>query len=122
MLAQQGRLRRTNVLNEVFNINCDGTFGTISGFRMGRTSTHPVDWDELNAAWGQAVLLLHTLAQVSASPVLLACSWTTKPDQRRISIQEPSAWCLAVRCAHKCRAVPVITRIHYLSDKCHVLP
>ena len=44
-----------------------GAFGTISGFRMGRTSAHPVDWDELNAAWGQAVLLLHTLAQVCGS-------------------------------------------------------
>ena len=27
-------------------------------------SQEPVDWDELNAAWGQAVFLLHTLAQV----------------------------------------------------------
>jgi len=23
----------------------------------------PVEWDEINAAWGQAVLLLHTMAQ-----------------------------------------------------------
>ena len=26
-----------------------------------------MEWDELNAAWGQAVFLLHTLAQVCAS-------------------------------------------------------
>ena len=88
LLAQQARLRRSNVLNEVFHIDCDGAFGTISGFRMGRTSAHPVDWDELNAAWGQAVLLLHTLAQVHLSGLtaasvhmqahcerLTACSW-----------------------------------------------
>jgi len=25
-----------------------------------------VEWDEINAAWGQAVLLLHTMAQVSS--------------------------------------------------------
>lgn len=42
----------------------DGPFGTISGFRLGRTPEVPVEWDEVNAAWGQAVLLLHTMAQV----------------------------------------------------------
>ena len=77
--AQQARLRRTNVLNEVFHINCDGVFGVISGFRMGRTSAQPVEWDEINAAWGQAVLLLHTLAQVTHCPLLqalsAACGW-----------------------------------------------
>eukprot|EP00967_Tisochrysis_lutea_P042920 scaffold51711_cov22-Tisochrysis_lutea.AAC.1 len=41
----------------------DGPFGTISGFRLGRTPEAPVEWDEINAAWGQAVLLLHTMAQ-----------------------------------------------------------
>lgn len=40
-----------------------GPFGTISGFRLGRTPECPVEWDEINAAWGQAVLLLHTMAQ-----------------------------------------------------------
>jgi hypothetical protein len=41
----------------------DGPFGTISGFRLGRTPECAVEWDEINAAWGQAVLLLHTMAQ-----------------------------------------------------------
>lgn len=53
----------TNVLNDTFRIWHDGPFGTISGFRLGRTPEHPVDWNEINAAWGQAVLLLHTMAQ-----------------------------------------------------------
>ena len=57
------------MLNEVFHINCDGVFGLISGFRLGRTSAQPVEWDEINAAWGQAVLLLHTLAQVGCLQV-----------------------------------------------------
>ncbi|KAK9824013.1 hypothetical protein WJX72_006970 [[Myrmecia] bisecta] len=57
------RLRRTNVYNDVFHIWYDGPFGTIGGFRMGKTPTCPVEWDEINAAWGQAVLLLHTMAQ-----------------------------------------------------------
>ncbi len=34
-----------------------------SGCRLGRTSEVPVEWDEINAAWGQSVLLLHTMAQ-----------------------------------------------------------
>lgn len=45
----------------------DGAFATISGFRLGRTPEVPVEWDEINAAWGQAVLLLHTMAQVGAA-------------------------------------------------------
>jgi hypothetical protein len=47
----------------MFRIWHDGPFGTISGFRLGRTPECPVEWDEINAAWGQAVLLLHTMAQ-----------------------------------------------------------
>mmetsp|Transcript_8297 Transcript_8297/g.23802 ORF Transcript_8297/g.23802 Transcript_8297/m.23802 type:complete len:444 (-) Transcript_8297:467-1798(-) len=56
------RLRCTNVYNDAFHIWYDGPFGTISGFRLGRTPAHPVDWTEINAAWGQATLLLHTMA------------------------------------------------------------
>jgi hypothetical protein len=33
------------------------------GFRLGRTPECAVELDEINAAWGQAVLLLHTMAQ-----------------------------------------------------------
>lgn len=56
-------LKSTNVLNDAFRIWHDGAFGTISGFRLGRTPEVHVEWDEINAAWGQAVLLLHTMAQ-----------------------------------------------------------
>lgn len=56
-------LRGVSVLSDVFHIWHDGPFGTISGFRLGRTPTLQVEWDEINAAWGQAVLLLHTMAQ-----------------------------------------------------------
>ncbi|EFJ46852.1 autophagy protein, partial [Volvox carteri f. nagariensis] len=57
-------LKNTSVLYDAFKIWHDGPFGTISGFRLGRTPEVPVEWDEINAAWGQAVLLLHTMAQV----------------------------------------------------------
>ena len=62
--AHLERLRHTNVYNDAFHIWHEGPFATISGFRLGRTPACPVEWDEINAAWGQAVLLLHTLAQV----------------------------------------------------------
>ncbi|WIA22458.1 hypothetical protein OEZ85_004756 [Tetradesmus obliquus] len=55
-------LKSTNVLNDTFRIWHDGPFGTISGFRLGRTPEAPVEWEEINAAWGQAVLLLATMA------------------------------------------------------------
>ncbi|KAJ8540070.1 hypothetical protein K7X08_026459 [Anisodus acutangulus] len=56
-------LNRTNVLNDAFPIWYDGEFGTINNFRLGRLPKIPVEWDEINAAWGQACLLLHTMAQ-----------------------------------------------------------
>ena len=41
----------------------DGHFGTINGLRLGRLPTFLVEWSEINAAWGQVVLLLHSLAK-----------------------------------------------------------
>jgi hypothetical protein len=60
-------LKNINVFNDAFKIWHDGPFGTISGFRLGRTPEASVEWDEINAAWGQAVLLLHTMAQVGGA-------------------------------------------------------
>ncbi|KAK1269310.1 Beclin-1-like protein [Acorus gramineus] len=56
-------LKRTNVLNDAFFISNDGEFATINHFRLGRLPKIPVEWDEINAAWGQACLLLHTMVQ-----------------------------------------------------------
>lgn len=56
-------LKCTNVLNDAFPIWYDGEFGTINNFRLGRLPKIQVEWDEINAAWGQACLLLHTMAQ-----------------------------------------------------------
>ena len=69
--AQLELLRRSSVYNDAFFIWHDGPFGTINGFRLGRLPSVPVDWDEINAGWGQAVLLLHTMAQVWS--VLFTC-------------------------------------------------
>eukprot|EP00039_Didymoeca_costata_P019555 m.337986 g.337986 ORF g.337986 m.337986 type:complete len:411 (+) comp18285_c0_seq1:139-1371(+) len=59
---QLERLKKTNVFNDAFHIWHDGHFGTINTFRLGRLPTVPVEWNEINAAWGQTVLLLHTMA------------------------------------------------------------
>ncbi|KAJ3336996.1 Beclin-1 [Gonapodya sp. JEL0774] len=61
---QLERLQRTNVYNDTFRIWHEGQFGTINGFRLGRLPpSQPVDWSEINAALGQTLLLLYTLAK-----------------------------------------------------------
>ncbi|KAI8098620.1 autophagy protein Apg6-domain-containing protein [Halteromyces radiatus] len=59
---QLERLQKTVVYNDAFCIMQDGPFGTINGYRLGRLPSHPVEWNEINAAWGQALLLLYTVA------------------------------------------------------------
>lgn len=51
-------LQRTNVFNDTFCIGHDGLFATINGLRLGRGAEQSVDWSEINAAWGQTLLLL----------------------------------------------------------------
>jgi beclin 1 len=59
---QLEKLQRNNVYNDTFCISHDGTFATINNLRLGRLSSKPVDWPEINAAWGHALLLLTTVA------------------------------------------------------------
>ena len=67
--------------NDAFCIGHDGVFGTINGLRMGRVPgilvrsccqwvsgyitdvLMQVDWTEINAGWGQTLLLLYTIAR-----------------------------------------------------------
>ncbi|KAI0212943.1 Beclin-1 [Lamellibrachia satsuma] len=60
--SQLDKLKKTNVFNTTFHIWHSGHFGTINNFRLGRLPSVPVEWNEINAAWGQTVLLLHSLA------------------------------------------------------------
>jgi len=60
---QVDKLKKTNVFNSTFHIWHNGHFGTINGFRLGRLPSIPVEWPEINAAWGQTVLLLYSLAK-----------------------------------------------------------
>ncbi|KAI0315700.1 APG6-domain-containing protein [Amylostereum chailletii] len=61
--ATLDRLERTNVYNDAFCIGHDGVFGTINNLRLGRVPGVPVEWAEINAAWGQTLLLLYTIAR-----------------------------------------------------------
>lgn len=60
---QLERLQRTNVYNDTFCISHNGVFVTINNLRLGRVANHPVEWAEINAAWGQTCLLLATVAE-----------------------------------------------------------
>lgn len=57
------KLKNTNVFNATFHIWHKEHFGTINGFCLGRLPSAPVDWSEINAAWGQTALLLSALAR-----------------------------------------------------------
>lgn len=54
-------LNTTNIFNDAFFIWFDGPIGTINGFRLGRLPNQPVPCSEINAAWGQAAILLATI-------------------------------------------------------------
>ncbi|KAK7743549.1 Vacuolar protein sorting-associated protein atg6 [Cytospora paraplurivora] len=58
------KLQRSNVYNDTFCISFDGYFATINSLRLGRLFNKPVDWPEINAAWGHALLLIVTVADV----------------------------------------------------------
>lgn len=61
--SQLEKLKKTNVFKAAFYISHSGHFGIINNFRLGRLPDAPVDWSEINAAWGQTVLLLSSLAR-----------------------------------------------------------
>ncbi|KAJ2591099.1 autophagy protein, partial [Coemansia sp. RSA 1797] len=62
LAAQLTQLQRTNVYNDVFNIGVrPGGIASINGFRLGGRAH--VEWAEINTAWGQTLLLLHTVAR-----------------------------------------------------------
>ncbi|KAJ1718906.1 autophagy protein [Coemansia erecta] len=63
LAAQLTQLQRTNVYNDVFNITVSEGVASINGFRLGGRSSHSVEWPEINAAWGQALLLLQTVGR-----------------------------------------------------------
>lgn len=67
--TELNRLQKTNVLNDMFHIAHHGQFGTINRFRMGKLPDNSVPWEEINAAWGQACLLLDALTKKCGVPM-----------------------------------------------------
>ncbi|XP_010383008.2 beclin-2 [Rhinopithecus roxellana] len=60
--VQMDRLKEINCFTATFEIWVEGSLGVINKFRLGCLPTVPVGWNEINAAWGQAALLLLALA------------------------------------------------------------
>ncbi|XP_003474741.1 beclin-2-like [Cavia porcellus] len=71
------QLRTYDIFTATFEITEDGPLGVINGFRLGRLPQVPVGWDEINAAWGQAALLLLALSKAEGLQfqryLLVAC-------------------------------------------------
>ncbi|KAM5301542.1 beclin-2 [Glossophaga mutica] len=61
--AQLAWLEQTNPLRSAFEIRDDGPLASINNFRLGCLPAVPVGWGEINAAWGQAALLLLALSR-----------------------------------------------------------
>lgn len=55
-------VQQINVLNDMFSIGHNGPFATINNFRVGQLPSAPVEWNEINAGFGEMALLLQTLA------------------------------------------------------------
>jgi len=62
-LRRQANLAVLVFADDAFCIGQEDGFGTINGLRLGRLPNTPVDWPEINAAWGHTLLLLHTIAR-----------------------------------------------------------
>jgi len=56
------KMMQMNAINDTFHIWYSGPFGTINGFRLGNLPSRPVEWTEINAALGQAVLAVTVVA------------------------------------------------------------
>jgi len=54
---------RSDALNESFYISHEGEFGTINGLRLGTMPQEPVEWNEINAAFGFAAMLLDAISK-----------------------------------------------------------
>uniref|UniRef100_K3WII1 Atg6 BARA domain-containing protein n=1 Tax=Globisporangium ultimum (strain ATCC 200006 / CBS 805.95 / DAOM BR144) TaxID=431595 RepID=K3WII1_GLOUD len=57
-------VQQLNVLHDMFSISQSGPFATINNFRVGQLPSVPVEWNEINAGFGECALLLNTLAGI----------------------------------------------------------
>ena len=64
-------LHRFNYFKICLSSSGVSPIGTINGFRLGTLPTEPVEWWEVNTAWGVAVLLLEQLRIEVLNPISL---------------------------------------------------
>ena len=61
--VQLEKFMEISVINDAFYIWYSGPFATINNFRLGNSTTgRPVEWTEINAALGQAMLVVSIIA------------------------------------------------------------
>lgn len=59
---QMKKFMQINAINDAFYIWYSGSFATINNFRLGNLPSKPIEWTEINAALGQAVLAVTIIA------------------------------------------------------------
>ncbi|CAH1390557.1 unnamed protein product [Nezara viridula] len=59
---RKNQIDKRNIFEATFRIWHDHDYGTINGFRLGYIPSSPVEWTEVNTAWGQISLLLFSIA------------------------------------------------------------
>lgn len=59
------KLLQINIINDAFHIWYNGPYATINNFRLGKLATHPIEWQEINAALGEAAAAVYTIANRS---------------------------------------------------------
>eukprot|EP00002_Diphylleia_rotans_P036206 TRINITY_DN7952_c0_g1_i3.p1 TRINITY_DN7952_c0_g1~~TRINITY_DN7952_c0_g1_i3.p1 ORF type:complete len:278 (+),score=64.03 TRINITY_DN7952_c0_g1_i3:681-1514(+) len=59
------RSDQPNPWNDVFKIKKINSIGSINGLRLGRLPNVKVEWDEINAAFGECMRLLDTVAKLT---------------------------------------------------------
>jgi beclin 1 len=63
MEEQIKNLRAVNVLDMTFCVGIHESYGTINGLRLGRLPHEAIEWNEINAAFGQVALLVQVLGE-----------------------------------------------------------
>jgi len=79
------KLEQTNVYRDTFFIDTSGRIGTINNFRLGRLADAPVEWEEINAAWGQVTFLLYIISKKSGVSLK---HYRLRPMGNRSTIEE----------------------------------
>lgn len=62
VIASLDRYKQINAMNDAFYVWYAGPYATINSFRLGNLTNKPIEFTEINAALGQAALVVHIIA------------------------------------------------------------